>query len=604
MIYDYYCIDCGKKFAGQEIRFDIAELIGLRGENDNEEDFAIKITLVDLKKLNEYAKKSGVQENLRHGQEYILKISLQEFLNLMAGNQGNSTAAETIEKDNYGDLKEILKKLYTGTATGEEQDEQIDKFISTINAHFSKKKIDDGQERKLTDFVASFRIKPEFFEDGNSDAIYTVKYNYDLNATNLRELGRGGVIRGYCPACGKIIVKGAGKYQHTLVGLLGAQRAGKTSTIVAMLEELRLNYSAIGISYPGVPLYDSRSKDRDENLKLYQEGWAVKKTVADNNTGSFNATLLIRSKNGEKEQIFTFVDIAGEQCYDKETKTVNMNALQVYPLINGCHIFLLCTGILPEEKKEDDNEEPIPPEAVLEISRGIYSNLREKQNVPPICIVATKADLAGKAVENHAKGSNPFAEIKCAEEYLYAREAQYFTTLYESATNEEVRRALKVCHSAYEELSQETYVSMISCWALGRKAESQGNNKGAYKDPDTGSEKPFTRERIDCLCKWIFQVSGILDVDGYRFSCIPSMGESYFLDDDEIDYGTNGRRKVYSVYEACDRIEAVKKVFINLPEKEDSLEAELQYVMNKNYWGFNKEKRKRKAILEALELLD
>ena len=72
-----------------------------------------------------------------------------------------------------------------------------------------------------------------------------------------------------------------------------------------------------------------------------------------------------------------------------------MNALQVYPLINGCHIFLLCTGILPEEKKEDDNEEPIPPEAVLEISRGIYSNLREKQNVPPICIVATKADLAG-----------------------------------------------------------------------------------------------------------------------------------------------------------------------------------------------------------------
>lgn len=82
------------------------------------------------------------------------------------------------------------------------------------------------------------------------------------------------------------------------------------------------------------------------------------------------------------------------------------------------------------------------------------------------------------------------------------------------------------------------------------------------------------------------------------------MGESYFLDDDEIDYGTNGRRKVYSVYEACDRIEAIKKVFINLPEKEDSLEAELQYVMNKNYWGFNKEKRKRKAILEALELLD
>ena len=602
MIYDYYCIDCGKKFAGQEIRFDIAELIGLRGENDNEEEFAVKITLVDLKKLNEYAKKSGVQENLRHGQECILKISLQEFLSLMAGNQGNSTAVEIIAKDNYDNLKEILKKLYTGTATGVDQDEQIDKFISTINAHFSKEKIDDGQERKLTDFVASFRIKPEFFEDGNSDAIYTVKYNYDLNATNLRDLGRGGVIRGYCPACGKIIVKGAGKHQHTLVGLLGAQRAGKTSTIVAMLEELRLNYARIGISYPGVPLYDSRSKDRDENLKLYQEGWAVKKTVADNNTGSFNATLLIRSKNGEKEQIFTFVDIAGEQCYDKETKTVNMNALQVYPLINGCHIFLLCTGILPEEKKEDDNEEPIPPEAVLEISRGIYSNLREKQNVPPICIVATKADLAGKAVENHAKGSNPFAEIKCAEEYLYAREAQYFTTLYESATNEEVRRALKVCHSAYEELSQETYVSMISCWALGRKAESQGDNKGVYKDPDTKSEKPFTRERIDCLCKWIFQVSGILDVDGYRFSYIPSMGESYFLDDS--DYGTNGRRKVYSVYEACDRIEAVKKVFINLPEKEDSLEAELQYVMNKNYWGFNKEKRKRKAILEALELLD
>lgn len=600
MIHDYYCIDCGEKFKGDEIRFDLAELIGLRQES-NEETFAVRSTMVDFARLNEFARRSGIEGGMKHGREYSINVTLKEFLELMAENQNNNELRREINNSNYSNKKEILKKLYTGTAVGEEADDDVRNFEAAVQARFTYDLDDepeDDEEKDLGDFVAAFRVKAEFFEEGASDAVYTLEYNYDIHATNLRKLGRGGIIRGYCPKCGKIIVDGAGKYRHNLIGLLGVQKAGKTSTIVAMLEELRLNYRQLGISYPGTPLWDSRAEERKMNLELYRKGWAVQKTNATSSAGSFNATLLIEDKDKLKKQIYTFVDIAGEQCFDIDRNTVNMEAFQIYPLINSCHVFLLCTGIAPDEE-DRNNGENIPPEAVLEISRGIYSNLREPETIPPICIVATKADLAGDAQAQEIS-YNPYKEIQYSPEYLYADELQNFATLYEAATDAEVRTALDICLSAYEELAQKTYVSMTSCWALGRKPERAPATKKneeikSYINPDSGKEQPFQRKRIDRLCRWIFQVTGLISVEGYTFPFVPSLGEGYHAEGLE----TRGARKVYSVEEACDRISAVKKVFINLPDEEENLAMELSY-FEENRRMFRWAQKRAKAIKELL----
>lgn len=600
MIYDYYCIDCGEKFKGDEIRFDLAELIGLRQEN-NETTFAARSTIVDFAQLNEFARRSGIEGGMKHGREYSINVTLKEFLELMAENQNNNELRREINNSNYSNKKEILRRLYTGTAVGEEADDDVRNFEAAVEARFLYEldgEETDDEEKDLGDFVAAFRVKPEFFEDGDSEALYTLEYNYDMHAANLRRMGRGGIIRGYCPKCGKIIIDGAGKYRHNLIGLLGAQKAGKTSTIVAMLEELRLNYRQLGISYPGTPLWDSRAEDRRINLELYRNGWAVQKTAVATSEGSFNATLLIENKEKTKKQLFTFVDIAGEQCFDIETNTVNMNAFQVYPLINRCHVFLLCTGIAPDEADQNEGKN-IPPEAVLEISRGIYANLKEPENIPPICIVATKADLAGDAQAQEID-YNPFREISYDPEYMYADELQNFVTLYEAAMDQNVRTALDICFSAYEELSQRTYVSCMSCWALGRKADKLSeemdiHNIKPYQDSNTGCQLPFKRKRIDRLCKWIFQVTGLVGVDGYAFSHIPSMGESYYAD----GIMTNGNRKVFSIDEACDRISAVKKVFINLPDKEENLEMELRH-FEENPRMFRWAQKRAKMIRELL----
>ena len=35
MIYDYYCVDCGRKHRGEEISFDLAEFLGLKNVLDS-----------------------------------------------------------------------------------------------------------------------------------------------------------------------------------------------------------------------------------------------------------------------------------------------------------------------------------------------------------------------------------------------------------------------------------------------------------------------------------------------------------------------------------------------------------------------------------------
>ncbi|MDO4322289.1 MAG: hypothetical protein Q4C61_07150 [Lachnospiraceae bacterium] len=597
MIYDYYCVDCGRKFGGEEINFDLAEFLGLSGignnsvaekrnkqadaersgtsKADSNSVVESRTTQISAERLAELAQYSG--EKLVHGKPCRIEITLKELLEIMGENAGGQRMRNLMESYKFDELDRAIDRVFSTNENIRVADQMVQAYKTVMYNKFSymlheedEPKDEDKarEERNLTEnYHAYFWVEPEFFDDGRSDKLYTVKYSEEERPVNMRTLQAPTKIRGYCPVCGKAVLHGAGRYRHTLVGLLGAQSAGKTSAIVGLLSEMRQSFRRLGVKYPGNALCDSRYADREANMRLYENGWAVRKTNVQTSAGSFNASLLLEPASGGLPQIVTFIDIAGEQCYNLETQEMNRTALEVYPLINSCHVYLLCTVI--DEKGYGNAEgevQFIPPDAVLQIAKGIYQNLREPKNVPPLCIVTTKADMAAKAVAG-SSSDNPFMALKPDRSYLYRGQLDLMKQVYETKNDPDIRGPLKWCCDTYDELKNTTYISMISCSALGRmgkKYEGDIDNIEPYMN-ENGEKEPFVKQRMDILWKWVLQVIGLTVLDGsnYRVPYIPAYGESYSSGRSGEENSRARHRKLYRSSEALSRIDAVKKLFLN-----------------------------------------
>lgn len=586
MIYDYYCVDCGNKLKGAQIHFDLAELLGLRGTKGQMKSRMTQISSEELQKL-------ASQSNTRlvHGKSCRIEITLLGLLRIMGENAGGEALKNTMETFTRSTLIDALSEVYSTTENQEVQGDLISSFRDALISRFEyfggqesipEEDRDDlekvERELQLRDdlerYRACFWVKPEYFEDGASEQIYSVSYTNEEHSPNYKKIMSPTEIRGYCPICGQPVLAGTGKYEHMLVGLLGVQSAGKTSTIVAMLKQIETSYHGLGLKYPGGALCDSRYEHRLINTKLYENGWAVKKTDKDTNIATFNASLLLQTENMSKTKILTFIDIAGEQCYDTTTRTVNAEALEIYPLINSCDMYLLCSCIDQNGYGNADGiKSNIPIDAVVEIARGIYGNLRNPAKVPPLCIVLTKADLAPEDMQPSVD-ENPFATMKVDAEYLYRDQITVLHTTYEQYDQENIQEPLRWCVATYEDMKKRTYVSMLSTSALGREATTfTGNEKeiDSYTNDDQ-KLRPFVRQRLDVLWKWITQVAGLGPIgnSGYCFPYVPSYGESYADGGgDRADSATP--RRVYTIAQSEQRINAVRNVFLNMSEQDNEI---------------------------------
>lgn len=581
MIFDYYCMDCGNKFSGEEINFDLAELLGLKGDNTSSV-VGSKTTQISAQKLKELARKSGVK--LEHNKRARITITLSELLEIMGENAGGKVLMNKMRSFTHSELNDAVYEVFSSSENQEVVDQLVYGYVNAINAHFEEK-IEDGEEGgsggneeeasdSNDDYEASFWIEPEMFEDGKSDAIYTLKYSWEEDTPNMKSMVAPTEIRGYCPKCGKPIISGAGKYQHVLVGLLGVQSAGKTTAIVAMLSQIRESYSEMGIKYPGNPLCDSRYSERVFNGLLYDNGWAVKKTAADTNASSFNASLMLTTDDGRLTKIVTFIDIAGEQCYDLKTNQMNAKALEVYPLINSCDIYLLCTCIDQVGYGNAEGDEAIiPKDAVMQIAQGIYANLRNPHRVPPMCLLLTKADMADGTGASPDE-NNPFKSLQINKEYknykVFGEQWDNLVSTYDSTTDDNIREPLKWCCNVYKDLQDQVYLSMFSISALGRKGEKFESDLAEEIVPwrdENGKVQLFERKRVDVLWKWILQVAGIMSVDEKKrefVPYIPSFNEHYI--DTKSENAAADENKVYSISQAVTRVGYVKKLFLNVSE--------------------------------------
>ena len=602
MIHDYYCVDCGRKHRGEKISFDLTEFLGLKNVIDPKGSVS-RVTLISVEKLKEFAERSG--NPLQHGTPSKIRITLREFLMIMAENAGGTELKNQMLEYTRDELEDAIEDVIdTGLVNDAVRVSMKERYVSALSNKFVYNcislKEEDTDKENLDNYVAQFWVQPEFFEDGNSDQIYTVTYSDEPNPVNMKEMVAPRKIRGYCPDCGKPVLENTGKYPHILVGLLGIQSAGKTSLIVSMIEEMTSNYSRYSVKFPNNILCDSRYSYMEQNRKLFRNGWAVEKTAADTNTATFNASLLLTSEEAKKKAIYTFIDIAGEMCYDKETQTVRADALEMYPLINSCQCYLLCTSINQKnygnaasqkaQKVEVSkmSEEKINPQAAMIIVQEIYKKLRRSESIlqpgklqpldiPPLCVVATKADKDSfnmtdidEDIEDIFEQmrqirKNPLDNQDFSSELFHKSRLEEIRDIYDQLSNEDIQEAIERCCDVIRDMKQTTYVSMMLCSALGRGAvqyDGDMNAISSYKN-EAGRKIPFSPVYLEDLWKWILQVTGLIEVEGtgYTFSAIPSYNESYVLSNEvEEDYKY---RKKFHASESEARINAVRHLFLN-----------------------------------------
>ena len=600
MIYDYYCVDCGNKIEGGKIKFDLAEMIGLKtGDNRVGFDKYAQVSVGQLKGLADACK-----QELVHGERTKIEISLRDFLQIMGWNAGGIERRQLMATYQYNELSEALEPfLKTG-----ENEEGIETLLNDYQRALKNKfefrmakradeKITEEERQDTRNYKAEFWIKPEFLENGRSDQLYTVQYSQIEGLANMETLAAPTEIRGYCPHCGKPVLKGTGKYQHLLVGLLGAQSSGKTSTIVAMVHQILESYDKLGVKFPGNILCDSRYQAMQDNILLFEKGWAVRKTDEKSNDKTFNASLLLESKVLGIKKVLTFVDIAGEQCFNLSTETINRTAFRAYPLINSCDIYLLCSCIDQTGYGNADGEQAfIPPQAVLQVAKGIYDGLREPEKVPPLGIIMTKADMAASAC-SAAAPDNPFAAIQTNRDYIYQDALDALSNTYDMIGSENIREPLRWSCKAYEDFKDRTYMMMMSCAALGRNAVKYNGVMDNIRPYADNSDRfiPFHPIRLLDLWGWILKNAGLAPVTdtGYSFRNVPNYTEKYILSNTSQDIREN-HMLAYKSNEAFRRCQNIVKIFMNPSRNDGKIYAAGRREING--WRMTEEKKAAKRL--------
>lgn len=524
MVYDYYCVDCGRQFKAANIMFDLGELTGLRHlliqeDFDNIDRYDTKLGLVSAysllqKVVNERIKNDGF-ESLDH-REVEIEYNLSEYLQIMAKNygRGNMEYRNLAEKLRMSDLRKDQRSNLLCDLLGLNREDpgtpaEIRFFVDQACSIF--KNMGQRDEQDLEKYVCRFHVVPEYFEDKKA-GIYTLKYRNKIN-TGLTDITYYDRIRGYCPECGSPILEGSGRDMHILVGLLGAQAAGKTSTIMALLETMKEHFDNLDIEYPTIPLGERRFKSARRNLNLYENGWAVEKTNISTHS-TFNASLLLKSsKHNVPEKLVTFIDIAGELLYDRDRGGVKIEkALEDYPLIDKCNLYIVCSCTTGTEGAD------VPPDAIIAIAKGIFGKIERK---PPMCITLTKTDQFKRNIgyEQDKVAEQLFAEILPSDNYEYSSHLENLKIECKSNPDDSVLESLKWCYKTYKAFENLTYVTMINTRAYGFPAKKYDGKPGQIQLSDDGRPKP---ENIEELWKWVLKNIGLISTSqGYLFDQIP-----------------------------------------------------------------------------------
>ena len=578
MIYDYYCTNCGNKLYGTDIVFDLAQILELGPER------FIKFSPIDLREVAERN-----NQPLVNGQKIRLKITLFDLLGYIGQDLDtlNQEEMQGLSYDDFSDTsKGKMKSLLQGNSMQNEdvQDDNIQNWIDAITA---KVKLQEKTDSEMPDeewtkdtshYELYFWVEPVCFE--GSEEIYTIKYSMEENPANLLPFSyQKKIIRGYCPKCNEPIADGSGKYEHLLVGFLGAASAGKTSLFVSMINDVCHYSEQLGIELPEI-LCDGKYDKIMSAIKLNKYGWAVGKTDAKAVVEAYNATLLVTRRMGNRTILLSFVDIAGELCYDQNIQDISLETLQSFPLITSCHLYMLCTcvsqmGYGNAEENEKENAAAIDNRALIQIAKGIYRQRNNQDSIPPMCIVITKVDMASADANMQNRGGNPFDLANMPEMngrdfaqpgVNLKNQITYLRNIYNATNDRDILVSLDWCKRTYDNSKKMTYMAILACSALGMPGKKFEEKK--YNLEREGDI--FQPIQLKEIWSWILCNLGMMPVCGnYYLSYIPSFGEGFHMADER-----NQRYQVRRVFEEKEeesRTKAIYQLYLNPSQTDNEL---------------------------------
>lgn len=577
MIYDYYCTNCGNKLYGTDIVFDLAQILDLGSER------FIKFSPIDLREVAERN-----NQPLVNGRKIRLKITLFDLLGYI-GQDLDTLDQEAMQELSYDEFAagEAMVDLLQGSSM-QNDDVQMNNIKTWVDAITAKLKLQEKAGSETLDdaewlqdtshYDLYFWVEPVFFE--GTEEIYTIKYSLEENPANLLPFSyKRKIIRGYCPKCNEPIAEGSGKYEHLLVGFLGAASAGKTSLFVSMINDVCHYSEQLGIELPEI-LCDGKYDKIMSAIKLNKYGWAVGKTDAQVVVEAYNATLLVKRRTGNKTILLSFVDIAGELCYDQNIQDISLDALQSFPLITSCHLYMLCTcvsqmGYGNAEENERENAAAIDNRALIQIANGIYRQRNNQDSIPPMCIVITKVDMASADANMQNRGATPFDLNNMPE--LSGRNFEqhgvnlkdqiiYLQNIYNATNDGDIIESLDWCKRTYDNSKTMTYMAILACSALGRP----GRKFDSEKDNLERGGDNFQPIQLKEIWSWILCNLGMMPVCGnYYLPYIPSFGEGFHMEDERNQIYPV--RRVFEENEEKSRTEAVYQLYLNPSQTDKEL---------------------------------
>ena len=551
MGYDYYCTYCASKENNETVLFDMQPLL----TGDVSKQFNIIKFRMTQKEVYSLANQTPADSQNRHS----CRLSFQEVMQIIANernlNDEGITGLTLQEVDNF------LKSGITAAQSSKDDELEPDIFAEEFQ---EEKAPEEAPEEVLPDSIQHLlnqdkAIDNQAFSKGrltedlknlqqafimNGELTFEISLIEEKDDQGRRILtGMNAWVRNHildmannrvCSKCGKPIFPYAGTAEHKSVVFIGYQSSGKTSTLLA-LTHYAINHMEADIgstiwtgtstlnNIEEVALLAPSSRLLKE-LKNYENGIAPDKTDRTRREDAYSATLLIRSRVGEKSSvcILTLTDLPGELC----EVGGSLRAADIYEKFSvamACDAFVVCLDTTTVELASPDSQAKVQvndengavveltPAQVIgdtcrwadEFQKILIQNGCKSMYVPMMLLFTKCRQLEQQEAAPEAavhKGLNPIGQV-----YMFRKEQMLI----------ERNRFYSVASDKFGSIRDlaSAYHAMLRCSPYGYNAPARNVLRDHPELAD--SLQPPVPHNIGELMKWILCV----------FGCIPTVAE-------------------------------------------------------------------------------
>lgn len=389
MSHKYFCTHCGRELTQDTVLFDMQYL--LTGNAKERFDIlSFRLTKAELEGLVA----SGTRGDMNYTHYELSLTALLEYM----GND-NNLKAPVIRNLTMDDIKDYVQKvaeqeLATNKADEPEEDNELAALLSDLgvtNAPAEEETQEEEQEEEWPEAIAALLAKDtanvsrsvtkgklrhdldilrqlfgdadsyrlEIFllsEEDDSTPKQKVLYGYRAN-TGVGAVRRKTTVENarVCCHCGRKVFEHAGTAEHRTVAFIGDQKAGKTSTILALTNYVLNGLLSDRVDHPiwnsaktvkSVAFRELLNKDDERlinDLNLYEQGLPPGKTHASRREDAYSATFRFQNKvQPDKYYILTLIDLPGELCDPKTGRIDVDNLTNNFPVALACEMFILC----------------------------------------------------------------------------------------------------------------------------------------------------------------------------------------------------------------------------------------------------------------------